>query len=143
MSDKSNDEKKAPQDPLDLIQMVQQARRMQDEQTRPSQMHAAYWIEAWPRQRVKPTPRSGEWLIETDLAAVDALWLRVREATEAGQLGIKSKVSCASPDPQQPDKRLICVRTYDADDEADLGRVQAALQALAITPLRYQRDQPA
>jgi hypothetical protein len=126
---------------LDLIQMVQQARMMHDREAVPSSMNAVYWIESKPLTVAQtPTPRAGEWLIETTMAEVDDLWLKIRQATEEGHLGYKAKVSTSPAKGQaNASARLIVVRTYDADDVADVTRVEAALRELGITDLRYER----
>ena len=67
-------------------------------------------------------------MIRTTAREVDGLWARVKAATEAGQLGYKSKVATASH--RQIDERVIHVMTYDADDSDDVERVRAALAAL-------------
>lgn len=130
---------------LDLIQKVQRARMLHDADARPSEITAVYWIEAKSQAETTkpPTSRTGEWQIETTLAQADALWAQVRQATEVGQLGYKSKVSTASHSGVKgAEDRLIAVRTYDADDLTDVGRVKAALVALGIDAksLRYERD---
>lgn len=129
---------------LDLIGMVQKARMLHDSTAQPSQIAAVYWIEAKPRAdaAVKPpTPRTGQWVIETTVAVVDALWAAIKAATEAGELGYKSKVSTAPHAGKQSDQRMICVRTYDADDQADVERVRTTLERLGITGnLRYELD---
>lgn len=135
---------KPTQPNLDLIQRVQQARMQHDADAKPSQVSAVYWIECkrGAGDYPGPTPRTGEWRIPVDVAHVDELWERIKEATIAGRLGYKSRVS-TSPGPGQGDRdaRMICVRTYDADDTADVQRVQAALQELGIqAPMTYQRD---
>lgn len=130
-----------PKPDLDLIQLVQRARMQHDRQARPSEVGGIYWIESKPLEEgLSPTPRAGEWVIETTASAVDALWAKVKAATEAGELGYKSKVS-TSPAKNQaaPDSRVIVVRTRDADDAADVARVEARLRALGIVPARYER----
>jgi len=126
---------------LDLIQLVQRARMQHDAQAVPSQISGAYWLESKPAAPAQtPTARAGEWRIETTLAEVDALWESIKQATENGQLGYKSKVSTAPAHGQANSlARLIVVRTYDADDAADVARVEAALCVLNITPISYQR----
>lgn len=134
------DHKQKPPD-LDLIQMVQQARMMHDREAVPSTMNAVYWIESKPLTSLQTvTPRAGEWLIETTTAEIDALWVKIRQATEEGRLGYKSKVS-TSPAKGQRDvsARLIVVRTYDADDGADMARVEAALREMGVMTIRYER----
>jgi hypothetical protein len=127
---------------LDLIAMVQRARLQHDADATPSQVAAVYWIEV---KRAgdgpAPTPRAGQWVIHTTLSAVDALWAAVKAATERGELGYKSKVSTASRG-GQPDERVICALTYDADNVDDVARVGAALRALGSGDMRYERVKP-
>ncbi|MBZ0295456.1 MAG: DUF1917 domain-containing protein [Anaerolineae bacterium] len=121
---------------LDLINMVQDARMQHDAQAKPSQISAVYWIEAKNQQSASPAPtsRAGYWRIPTDMADVDELWARIKEATEQGKLGYKSKVSTASADEQSPpDSRVIHVMTYDRLDRDDVERIRAALTALGVT----------
>ncbi len=130
---------------LDLILRVQQARMLHDADAKPSQISGVYWIEAKSKLETTrpPTSHAGEWQLETDLANVDALWSQIRQATEDGLLGYKSKVSTASRrGGTAAQSRQIIIRTCDADDLADVERVKAALIALGIDPdrLHYQRD---
>lgn len=126
---------------LDLIAMVQRARRLHDEQARPSAISAVYWVEAHcdsPDCR-QPTASAGQWVISVALAEVDAVWARVREATQAGKLGYKAKVATAPRADQGDDRRLLMVCTYDSHDQADVQRVRAALESLGIGgDWRYQ-----
>lgn len=129
------DQRKPDSPNLDLIGMVQLGRMAHDAQTMPSKVGGVYWIEA-KRQTdgPAPTPRAGQWVITTRLSEVDALWARVKAATEAGQLGYKSKVSTAPRAGSiDLDSRVICVVTADADDLADVARVREALRALGIS----------
>lgn len=133
-----------PQPPnLDLIQMVQNARMMHDKDATPSQSAANYWIESKPLQENVPAPtaRTGQWIIKTSLDNVDAHWQTIKTATEKGELGYKSKVATSARDIKEgQNMRVILIRTYDADDLADVQRVQQALQALGFQPERYERD---
>ena len=127
---------------LDLIEMVQQARRQHDAQTRPGKVAAVYWIEARCESADchQPTPRAGQWVMETTTATIDAEWEIVRQATIEGKLSYKSKVSTA-PRSAKIDGRSIAVRTYDADDTADVQRVYEALKALGLPgEWHYERD---
>jgi hypothetical protein len=135
----SDEKPKSPD--LDLINMVQQARMMHDREALPSNMSAVYWIESKPLTPMPDlTPRAGQWLIETTAAEVDDLWVKIREATEAGRLGYKSKVSTTAAKGQsKASDRLIIVRTYDADDSADVLRIQTVLRELGVTALSYER----
>lgn len=126
---------------LDLIHRVQQARRQFDADAQPSQIGSVYWIEAHREtEGAPPTARAGQWVLVTDAASVDAVWERIRQATRDGRLGYKSKVATA---PREPSANcadhLICVVTADAADAADVERVRAALAALDLPPLRYER----
>jgi hypothetical protein len=118
---------------MELIFRVQQARMAHDAEAIPSQATGVYWIEAKRKgDGPGPTPRAGHWRIVTTVSEVDALWAKIKAATEAGQLGYKSKVTTVSRS-GQPDEREIHVVTYDADDQADVARIRAALQNLGIT----------
>ena len=63
-------------------------------------------------------------------AEVDAVWEQVKALTERGELGYKSKVSTQGL--ASRDERVLCARTYDAGDRADVERVGAALRALGL-----------
>ena len=125
---------------LDLIQMVQRARLLHDQSARPSDYSAVYWIEA-KRQAgdyPAPTSTSGEWRVTLPAAEVDAVWERVKALTAQGELGYKSKVSTQGP--SNRDERLLCARTYDAGDSADIERIGEALRALGLSGLTYVPD---
>lgn len=131
MSDSSKDN----QPNLDLINMVQNARMMHDQTARPSDYSAVYWIEAKREQGDYPAPtaNAGEWRIRLSVDKLDAVWETVKEATVAGELGYKSKVSTRPAAGQaNPDERLICVRTYNADDAEDVERVHRVLIGLRV-----------
>jgi hypothetical protein len=139
-----SDPQKPEKPNMDLIQMVQNARMMHDDEAMPSQVPGVYWVEAKCQipDAPSPTARAGEWRIPTTVEAVDALWTTIKRATEAGELGYKSKVSTSPAQGQsERDQRMICVRTYDADDSADVERVRQALLELGIADaaMNYQR----
>ncbi len=118
---------------MDLIERVQRARMAHDADATPSQVSGNYWIES--KRKVDgpgPTPRAGHWLIVTSAAEADALWARIKAATESGLLGYKSKVTTASRS-GRASEREIHVVTYDADDGADVARVRAALRDLGLS----------
>ena len=128
---------------LDLIQMVQKARKLHDANARPSELAAVYWIEVKSGAQECPAPKSsaGEWRVPLTAANVDDVWERVKALTLAGELGYKSKVSTRPAAGQaDPDERLLCVRTYDADDIVDVERVGAALRAIGLKGLEYAAD---
>ena len=137
MTDNSN------QPNLDLINMVQNARMMHDETARPSDYAAVYWIEAKRKHGDYPplTPNTGEWRIKLTVENVDAIWEQVKQATVAGKLGHKSKVSTRPAAGQaDPDERLLTVRTYSADDVDDVERIKSELEAMGLTDMTYVRD---
>ena len=128
---------------LDLINMVQNARMMHDQSARPSDYSAVYWIEAKRKQGDYPalTPNTGEWRARLTVENVDTIWEAVKKATEEGQLGYKSKVSTRPAAGQaDPDERLLCVRSYNADDNDDVKRIKQALIAMGLAELAYVRD---
>lgn len=134
------DDNTTPRLDLDLIQMVQRARMLNDAAAQPSQVSAVYWIEA-KAPGAAPTPRAGKWVIPTTVDVVDALWAQVKRATEAGELGYKAKVSTAPGKAQgRADARVIHVRVADSDAADDVERVRAALVRLGAGGLRYERD---
>ncbi|GAB4325915.1 MAG: hypothetical protein Kow00117_13440 [Phototrophicales bacterium] len=109
---------------LDLIQMVQRARMQHDEQATPSQIQAVYWIEA--KYNASPTPRAGQWVCEVSPEQVDTVWEKIKQATQAGELGYKSKVSTAV----RQGRHRLCVCTVDAQHAADVQRVYNVLVQL-------------
>ena len=126
---------------LDLINMVQQARMMHDNEATPSEVSAVYWIETKDQsgKAKAPTPRSGQWMLEIDVDQIDSLWLSIKSATEKGILGYKSKVATTSRN-ETLSSRMICVRTYDKDDLEDVNRIRSALRELIDGKWRYQAD---
>lgn len=132
-----------PEPDLDLIEMVQRARRQFDSAAKPSDVAAVYWIEAHAPSdaAARPTTRAGQWVITATTATVDALWAQVKAATEAGRLGYKSKVATAPRRLQtDSDDRVLLVMVADADDTASVARVRAALvDLLGDVPLHFER----
>lgn len=128
---------------LDLIQMVQNARMLHDETARPSDVSAVYWIEAKRQTSDYPPPTSnaGEWRVKLTAANVDEVWEQIKAATAAGRLGYKSKVSTRPAAGQShPDERLLCIRSYDAGDQADIERIEQALLDMGLRGLSYAPD---
>lgn len=128
---------------LDLIALVQAARKTYDAGAQPSQVHAVYWIEAdREADGPGPTARAGSWVIETNAGEIDGLWAIIRKATREGTLGYKARALTAprTGGPASP-RREIHVVTHDADDKADVERVRAALEALGIqAQMAYHRN---
>lgn len=126
---------------LDLIRLVQDARKVHDAQATPSHVSAVYWIEAAPQTpAVRPTARAGYWLLKTSVETVDAVWQVIKSATEAGKLGYKSKVATAAHS-GEADERTLHICTYDSADEEDVARVGEALRALGLEPVAYHAEE--
>lgn len=133
-----------PQKPnLDLISMVQKARMMHDNEATPSEVNAVYWIEAKDQTDTAPAPSSqvGQWILEINTQQVDKAWAIIKQATEQGKLGYKSKVSTSSRNQKLGDTRLIYVRTYDKTDTNDIQRTRVMLTELGVDGnWEYQAD---
>jgi hypothetical protein len=112
----------------------------------PSQVTEVYWINAV-RKNGSPYPapsmKSGKWLVFVPYADVDAVWLKVKRATEEGLLGDSSKVATGKPNSNavSSDKRVICVYSYDWTDYDDVMSIRAGLRNLGISwKLSYKSD---
>ena len=94
------------------------------------------------RTQKHATARSGKWLVFVPPEELDARWGLIRKATEEGRLGYSSKVSTSRPSPNASGpERVICVHTYDSDDEADVQRVRDVLRELGFTAkIPYKTD---
>ena len=128
---------------LNLIEMVQSARMLHDAEARPSELAAVYWIEAKQTEGdyAAPTAKAGEWRVPLTAETADAVWARVKVMTVEGKLGYKSKISTRPAAGQvDPDQRMLCVRTYDADDREDVERVETALREIGLVGLEYVAD---
>jgi hypothetical protein len=112
----------------------------------PSEVTEVYWIYSIRKkgEYPKPTVRSGKWLIFVDKKDVDEVWAKIKKVTEEGTLGDSSKVATAKPNPHatDPNKKVICVYTYDWTDEKDVQRVRKELGRLGITnKIPYKADE--
>jgi Basophilic leukemia-expressed protein Bles03 len=129
---------------LDLINRVQTARMMHDQTARPSDYTAVYWIESKRKRGDYPalTSNAGEWRVKLSIENVDEVWEKIKRATKNGELGYKSKVSTRPAAKQaHPDERLLCIRTYNADDIEDVARVKTMLMNMGLDEnLTYSRD---
>lgn len=94
----------------------------------------------WPEEE---SLNIGKWLIFTDKNNIKEKWKIIKKATEKGQLGFNSK--CAKgPNPNSDNKetRVICVYTYDYEDNEDVFKVREELERLGFTQvLYYKTDQ--
>lgn len=123
--------------------------------TRPSRKQKDFWIRAracgpgfqlgkyyipYPPH----TDRGGKWLLFVERGEVDEAWKSITRALKVGMLGSHAKVSTARPNPHgnNPRQHVICVYTYDSDDEDDVMRVRESLRELGFTaPIPYKTDE--
>lgn len=84
----------------------------------------------------------GKWLVFVPHENVDAVWERIRNATEKAQLGISAKVSTSRPSGYKSTDHVICVYTYDFRDKVNVGETLKGLREIGITgKLYYKTDQ--
>lgn len=111
----------------------------------PSKTYEAYWIYAERKIGTYPqtTDRGGKYLLFIPVAHIDNAWQTVRKAVEDGKLGNDAKVSTMKPNPNAftTDVKVICVYTYDSNDEEDVLRIRDVLKTLGMTRGVYKTDQ--
>jgi len=89
------------------------------------------------------TDRCGKWLLFIPTEQIDDVWSHIKQATEEGRLGGSAKVATARPNPNaiNPNQHVICVYTYDIEDEDDVTRVREELRQLGFTrKIPYKTD---
>ena len=128
------------------IKTMQREKSLPYSDAKPSEVTEVYWIYASRKKGEYPnsTPRSGKWLIFSDIKVVDEVWAKIKKATEEGKLGDRAKVSTAKPNPlaTDPNKKVICVYTYDWTDEVDVRRIREELRKLGVTDkIPYKSDE--
>jgi Basophilic leukemia-expressed protein Bles03 len=111
----------------------------------PSKVTDEFWLVAERAVGEYPehTELGGKWLIFVPVQQVDAVWTKVKEATQQGMLGGSAKAATARPNPNatNPDVKVICVYTYDCTDENDVRRVREKLRELGIVAkIPYKAD---
>jgi len=111
----------------------------------PSREATRPWIHA---ERKGEGPRNdaeayaGKWLVFVPRARVDAVWERIRQATEEGRLGIAAKVSTSRPSGYRSTDHVICVYTRDCRDRTDVSDTLKGLRAIRVRgKLYYKTDQ--
>lgn len=113
---------------------------------RPSEVFEQYWIHAErkdPDSYPEHGERGGKWMLFIKTAEIDEWWAKIKAATQSGLLGSSAKVATMKPNPNTAanDTRLICVYTYDLDDERDCLRVRQALRDVGVTwRIPYKTD---
>jgi len=138
--------KKAISNEHGSIKMTQREASLPHSDAKPSEITEVYWIYAERRKGEYPEPtlRSGKWLVFVDKNDVDEVWDKIKKAVEEGKLGSDAKVATAKPNPlaTNPNKRVICVYTYDYTDEQDVRRVREELRHLGINGrIPYKTDE--
>jgi hypothetical protein len=88
---------------------------------------------------------TGKWLLFIPSADHDETWVKIREETKAGRLGVGAKAETALNTAMSPFAqgrvKLICAYTADWTDEADVKRVLRELRALGFKGrLSYKTD---
>ncbi|MCE9591487.1 MAG: DUF1917 domain-containing protein [Planctomycetes bacterium] len=111
----------------------------------PSQVTDVYWLSTVRNVGTYPahTERGGKWLIFVPVMNLDAVWAKIKDATEKGLLGGSAKAATAMPNrnAKNPDTKVICVYTYDWTDEEDVRRIRGTLRELGIvTKIPYKAD---
>jgi hypothetical protein len=111
----------------------------------PTKTTHSYWI-----QQSKPgivsdavgLEQAGKWLIFIEPSLVDEAWIKVRNATVAGELGIGAKVSTSKENnDSRDDRKVIYIFTANWADEADVMRVREGLKRLGFTDrIGYKRN---
>jgi hypothetical protein len=112
---------------------------------KPTKEQRDYWLFAEREIGFYPehTERGGKWLIFAPSDIVDEVWQKIGQAVKQGKLGSTAKVATAKENPNSTDssRHVICVYTYDADDEADVLRIRSSLRELGITSkIPYKTD---
>ncbi len=110
---------------------------------KPSEETVLPYVYAQRLQREYPehTINCGKWLVFVRLSEVDEVWERIKTATEEGKLGSSAKAATAAPNRFDPNRKVICVYTYDWTDEQDVRRIRQELRKLGITwKVAYKAD---
>ncbi len=111
----------------------------------PSIVTDTYWLYAKRKKGNYPahTFNGGKWLVFVDVNKIDEVWSKIKTATENGLLGVESKVSTARKNPNaiDPNKKVICVYTYDYTDKEDVMRIRQELRNIGIkNKIPYKTD---
>jgi len=111
----------------------------------PSRTTHTFWI-----QQSKPgsaiescgSEKAGKWLLFLPSGEVDDAWIKIRDATVSGKLGIGAKVSTSRVNEEShDDKKVIYVFTEDWENETDVMRVRNELKELGFSDrIGYKRN---
>lgn len=113
---------------------------------KPSETYDVYWIFGERKVGKYPshTSRGGKWLVFCPVEIIDKTWETIRGALICGKLGSTAKVSTRRPNPNStdPNTGVICVYTYDSDDNEDVMEIRETLRDLGfVRRLLYKTDQ--
>ena len=100
----------------------------------PSEVTHAAFIEAAykGKKKMKPhTERVGKWLFFVAEKHIDDTWKNVKKAVEHGKLWRAAKSSTAWRS-KEDGIYVVCVYTYDYDDEPDVMRIRAYLREMGF-----------
>ncbi|ODM97744.1 hypothetical protein Ocin01_08936 [Orchesella cincta] len=124
--------------------------RTYDLTRKPSKETKYDWIQLWNKSPYNSKISKGEdivtgkWLIFDSLDKIDETWEKISTAVANGILGCSAKVSTIKDqETRSPykDNAVICVYTYDHNDENDVMRVRGALRRMGFTKkLPYKTD---
>ena len=131
-----------PHEPIKLeqIQTCQAVRKLKC----PSKEKRIHWIYATNQSAYHPsTARSGKWLVFVPFDIIDTKWAAVAEMTKTGMLGDASKVSTKLMRRQKKSlNHVICVYTYDHNDNNDKLRIKIELEKIfAVGLLIYKTNE--
>ena len=119
-----------------MIKISQRELAREYEDCNPSEVTKVSWLYAERTEDDYPdaSQRSGKYLLFVPVGSIDEVWKKIRAATDQGLLGRSSKVATARPNPNSKSDRVrvICVYTYDGEDEPDRLRVREELRKLGF-----------
>lgn len=118
----------------DVIQSV--------EEGNPSEItHAAFIVADYRGDNPMPESiRVGKWLFFVAEKFIDDTWRNVKKAVEDGKLWKQAKVSTAWR--SKGNVYVICVYTYDYEDESDVMRIRDYLREMGFKrPVSYKSDE--
>lgn len=108
----------------------------------PTLIDEVYWLSHYSSGFDYPVigDGGGKWLIYSDVANINSLWIKVKNAQDSGLLGNRCEVTTAKPT-NMGKAGVYCIRvyTYDHNDEADVMRVLDAILELGVKDTIYYK----
>jgi hypothetical protein len=116
-----------------------------EKEKNPTEVFDEYWVHARNNDLDYPdlTEKSGKWMIFPHVSELDNVWNLIKEDLKKGNLTKSAKCGTMKENPNATSHnyKLICVYTYDYEDEEDVMRVAKRLFELGIKgKLRYKAD---